>query len=164
MRPSLSKMCLAIAALMLGTFTAAGQLKDVKLESFAWMAGCWEMSVTQRNMTITEQWMRPAGGTIIGMGRTLAGDRTAMFEYLRIEQEGDAISYIAKPSQNREETVFKLVKAAEGEFVFENLEHDFPQRIIYRREGSDGMFARIEGTRNGELRGIDLPKRRVKCD
>jgi hypothetical protein len=149
---------------MLGSLSAAGQLKDVKIESFAWMAGCWEMSVPQRNMTITEQWMRPAGGTIIGMGRTLAGERTAMFEYLRIVQEGDEISYIAKPSQNRDGTVFKLVKAAEGEAVFENPEHDFPQRIIYRREGPDGMFARIEGTRNGEFRGIDFLKKRVKCD
>ena len=34
--------------------------------------------------------------------------------------------------------------------IFENLEHDFPQRIIYRREG-DRLIARIEGEVNGTL-------------
>ena len=43
------------------------------------------------------------------------------------------------------------VAAAEHEVVFENLEHDFPQRIIYRRQG-DLMVARIEGDGPGETK------------
>lgn len=138
--------------------------KDVKAASLDWLTGCWELSVPQRNMTITEHWMRPAGGILVGMGRTVVGEKAVTHEYLRIIETADGLAYIAKPSQNKEETIFKLIKASGGELVFENLEHDFPQRIIYRKDGADSLFARIEGTRNGELRGMDFPKKRVKCD
>jgi hypothetical protein len=36
--------------------------------------------------------------------------------------------------------------------VFENPEHDYPQRIIYQREGNL-LIARIEGEVSGEAKG-----------
>ena len=36
--------------------------------------------------------------------------------------------------------------------VFENLSHDFPQRIIYSRKGKQ-LCARIEGTLQGKEEG-----------
>ena len=41
--------------------------------------------------------------------------------------------------------------------MFENLSHDFPQRIIYRRTADASVTARIEGTVKGEARGRDFP-------
>jgi hypothetical protein len=38
--------------------------------------------------------------------------------------------------------------------VFENEAHDFPQRVIYRREG-DRLLARIEGKIGGKERSAD---------
>ena len=46
---------------------------------------------------------------------------------------------------------------------FENLEHDFPQRIIYRRDG-DSLTGRIEGVSMGKERAVDFPLKRVPCD
>jgi hypothetical protein len=43
-----------------------------------------------------------------------------------------------------EGTDFVLVRLEEQRAVFENLEHDFPKRIIYEREG-DHLTSRIEG-------------------
>jgi hypothetical protein len=51
-----------------------------------------------------------------------------------------------------------------GEVVFENLQHDFPQRIIYRSLSGDRLAARIEGVRGGLLKGIDYPMKRVNCE
>ena len=51
----------------------------------------------------------------------------------------------------RAPTAFRLVEVSGQRAVFENPGHDFPQRIIYRREG-DTLHARIEGNQNGELR------------
>ncbi len=153
-----------ILGLSIGASAQDNDLKDVRSTSLEWLKGCWEMSVPQRNMIITEHWMKPTGGMLVGMGRTVVGDRAVAYEYLRIVETEEGLNYIAKPSQNKDETIFKLVKAREGELVFENPGHDFPQRIIYRKEGNDALFARIEGTRNGELRGIDFPKKRVSCD
>jgi len=46
--------------------------------------------------------------------------------------------------------------------VFENLQHDFPQRVGYKRDG-DALLAWIEGPRNGQTRRIEFPYRKVGC-
>lgn len=148
---------------MLGGVAIAQDAK-VTVDDLAWMTGCWELSVTQRQMTISEHWMRPAGGTLIGMSRTVRAGKTTGFEFIRIVAAADTIDYIAKPSQNKDETAFRLARGSSTEVVFENLAHDFPQRIIYRNQSPDGLFARIEGTRNGKLSGMDIPMKRVKCE
>ncbi len=142
----------------------SGQDTKPKIEDLAFMAGCWELNVPQRNMTIAEQWMKPLGGTLIGMGRTVVGGKTVSYETLRIVSGEAGIDYIAKPSSNKDETTFKLAKSTAAEVVFENPAHDFPQRIIYKKVDADSLFARIEGTRNGKLSGMDIPMKRVKCE
>ncbi len=141
-----------------------GQENKPTIGSLGWIAGCWEMSIPQRQMTISEHWMKPSGGMLIGMSRTVRGEKARGFEFLRIVSSDAGIEYISKPSQNKEETAFKLVRMSSAEAVFENLGHDFPQRIIYRLESPDSLHARIEGERNGKLSGIDFPMKRTKCD
>ena len=153
---------LALLIVVAGCLVSEGQ--TVKVESFGWMAGCWELNVPQRQMTITEHWMRPSGGTMIGMSRTVRGGKTTGFEFIRIITTDKGIDYVAKPSSNKEETAFSLVKASATEAVFENLAHDFPQRIIYRNQSPDELAARIEGTQNGKLNGMDIPMKRAKCE
>ena len=48
--------------------------------------------------------------------------------------------------------------------VFENPQHDFPQRIIYRLEKDGSLLARIEGVNQGREKGINFPMKRAKCD
>ena len=134
--------------------------------SLGWMSGCWELNVAASKMTIAEQWMKPAGGSMIGMSRTVKGDSTLMFEFLRIAENADGIFYIARPSSAgasaKEETRFKLVKWGKTEAAFENLTHDFPQRIIYRSDKADMLFARIESA--DRKKGMDIPMTRAKCE
>lgn len=143
--------------------SAIAQDAKLKIEDLNWMAGCWELNVPQRNMTIAEHWMKPAGGTLIGMGRTVVGGKTVSWEALRIITGDTGIDYIAKPSSSKDETAFRLVKWSATEAVFENPQHDFPQRIIYRKDASDALFARIEGNRNGKVSGMDIPMKRATC-
>ena len=138
--------------------------QTANVDTLGWMAGCWELNVPQRQMTIAEHWMKPAGGTLIGMSRTVRGGKTTGFEFVRIVTTESGMDYVAKPSSSKDETAFKLVKSSAAEVVFENLAHDFPQRIIYRNQAPDGLFARIEGTRNGKMSGMDIPMKRVKCE
>ena len=42
-----------------------------------------------------------------------------------------------------------------------NLAHDFPQRVIYRRDG-ERLAARIEGTVGGQARGKEWVFQRVR--
>ena len=92
---------------------------------------------------------------MIGMGRTLAGGKTVFYEYLRIEERADGVFYVAHPKA-RPGTDFKLTKLEGQEAVFENPEHDFPKKIIYRRNPDGSLFARVEGSRNGQTVGEDF--------
>lgn len=101
---------------------------------------------------------------MLGMSHTSVADTTREYEYLQIRQQADGdIFYVAIPS-GQKETSFKLTKSDGKEVVFENPEHDFPQRIIYRFENDNSLFARIEGTIKGKQRSVDFTMKRVKCD
>ena len=69
----------------------------------AWLAGNWRMEKNGR--VIDEQWMAPAGGLMLGMGRTIAKGRVVEQEFLQI-REGPvgALFYIAQPSGQKEAT------------------------------------------------------------
>lgn len=94
-----------------------------------------------------------------GYSRTVRGDRLVVLEYLRIEPRDGVLAYV--PTIRGKETVFKAVKIAAGEAIFENPEHDFPQRIIYRKSDA-GLFARVESL-DGK-KGVDYPYRRAACN
>lgn len=126
------------------------------------MAGCWEQKNDAKKLLITEMWMKPAGTSIVGMGRTVRNGKTVDWEFMRIEQRQDDIYFVAHPKANSEETPFKLIRSTLNEFVFENKAHDFPQRVIYKLNGTM-MTGRIEGDQNGKFVGIDFPMNRVKC-
>ncbi|MGH9814264.1 MAG: DUF6265 family protein, partial [Candidatus Acidiferrales bacterium] len=59
-------------------------------------------------------------------------------------------------------TDFKLIKLEGPSVVFENLAHDFPQRIIYKKNADGTLDARVEGERNGQLSGQDFHFRPAK--
>lgn len=143
---------------------AYSQEAKPKVEDLAFMAGCWELSVPQRKMTIAEHWMKPSGGSLIGMGRTVVDGKTVSYEFLRIVTGEMGIDYIAKPSSSKDETAFRLSKATAAEVVFENPAHDFPQSIIYKKGDADSLFARIEGMQNGKVNAMDIPMKRIKCE
>jgi hypothetical protein len=130
------------------------------LDDFAWLAGCWSGGSGSRQ--VEEHWMAPKGGAMLGMGRTIANGALREYEFLVLRIDGSDVFYVAKPS-GQPEASFKLTEIKDGAAVFENPTHDFPQRIIYRRETADTLVARIEGIRNGQTRGIDFSFRRVSC-
>ena len=127
--------------------------------SLAWMAGCWRQATEGR--TVDEMWMTPAAGTMVGVSRTVAGNRTVAFEFLRIHEDGGRLTFTAKPS-GQNEASFAVLKIGARDVVFDNPAHDFPQRVMYRLE-NDTLIGRIEGTLDGKARSVDYPMRRVDC-
>ena len=114
------------------------------ISDLGWMAGDWQTASTGRAVS-EEHWTRPAGGSMIGISRTLVGDRTASFEFLRLEERGDSIYYVASPKGRCPATDFKLTRVSGQEAVFENPQHDFPKRIIYRKNSEGGLTAIVDG-------------------
>ena len=118
------------------------------LAPFTFLVGNWA-SQTER-ASLEEFWTTAAGGIMLGLNRSVEPGKRAFFEFLRIEVREDGVYYVAAP-RGGAATSFKYV-ASKGEgIVFENLEHDFPQRIGYRMQG-DQLVAYIEGQHNGQTR------------
>ena len=132
------------------------------ITSAAWLAGCW--AVDGKEAGTGEQWMAPAGGTMLGVGRTVRNGKTVGFEFMQIRStEEGTLEFVAIPS-DQNETTFPLVSSSEKSLVFENPDHDFPQRIIYRLISTNQTTARAEGILSGSLRGIDFPMSRIPCN
>lgn len=132
------------------------------VNTLGWMTGCWETNDNGR--VTTERWAAPTENLMIGTSQTVKNGKTVAFEFLRVFSNAQGMAYIAKPSSAQTETSFAFLRFGEKEVVFENLKHDFPQRIIYKADKADSLFARIEGMQNGKLAGMDIPMKRVKCE
>jgi hypothetical protein len=153
----LRSTALAGSLIMLAATGLQAQRPSQKL---AWLAGCWELQ--GRNAAVThEMWLPPAGGLLLGASRTVRGDSVLSYEAMRIQEHGDTLVLTSNPSGQTQASFRTTIFGPP--IVFENAQHDFPQRISYRPVGADSLIARIEGTRNGALRGIDYPYGRVPC-
>lgn len=130
------------------------------LPRLAFLAGCWEQRTPTR--VTHEQWMAPLGGLMVGMSRTVVRDAAREWEALRIQVQGGVVTYLAQPG-GRPPTAFPATAVSDTSVTFANPQHDFPQRILYRRAGPDSLIARIEGDAGGQLRGMDIPMRRTPC-
>jgi len=139
--------------------TTFSQNATQSISDLAWIAGDWQMAAGGRSQS-EEHWTAPAGSTMIGMSRTLAGDKTVEFEYLRIEQRSDGIYYVAHPKARCPGTDFKLTQLSASEAIFENPQHDFPKRVIYRRTSDDTLTASIDG--GAGTKSMAFPFRKMK--
>jgi hypothetical protein len=137
----------------------AGAQPIATTADLAFLNGCWTFE--SKGRVIEEHWMAPAGGSLLGMSRTVVNGKTTEYEFLQIRDLPEGLAYIAKPS-NQPEAKFVATSKAAGEVVFENPTHDFPQRIRYRLAGTT-LHARIEGTMNGTSRGVDFTYTRTDC-
>ncbi len=143
---------------------ASAAAKPLSLEQFAWLAGCWEGKVNQREFR--EEWLPLRGDVMVGASQTAMQGKTQSYEYLRLEPRADAIYYIPAPSGHKE-SQFKMVsRKTDGDdeiFTFENVSNEFPQRIIYRHGAGGQLFAHVAGQINGENKEVIYPMRRVDC-
>lgn len=115
----------------------------------SWMTGSWRANVG--GAKVEEHWTTAEGGLMIGSNRTIPPKGKTSFEFLRIQEKDGVLAYHAQPG-GRPPTVFPLKSLTSSRVVFENVKHDFPQRVIYWRDGAR-LCARVEGMMNGKLEG-----------
>jgi hypothetical protein len=111
------------------------------------MAGLW--TGVKDGVEMEECWLAPKGNTMLGVHRDVKNNRTTSFEFFRIAAGADGITYWASPS-SKPPTPFRMIELSGKKVVFENPQHDFPQRIIYWLEGDNALHAKIEGTFKGQ--------------
>jgi hypothetical protein len=111
-------------------------------------------------------WMPPAGGLMLGASRTMIAGVVQAYEQLMIKVEDGKLIYTATPS-GQQTASFTATSVSDTGFVVENPQHDFPQRISYRRRGADSLTAKIEGPiaseRGTGTRMVVFPMHRTSC-
>lgn len=112
------------------------------------MTGTWEMPKPNGHVRL-EIWQKENGRGLRGKGVSVAQGDTTGLETIALYKDQHHIWYVPVVSdQNEGQPVpFKLVSDSDIHFVFENPEHDFPQRIAYHFKPLDlkKPYARTPG-------------------
>lgn len=108
--------------------------------------GCWQ---SEDGLSI-EGWTQDPSGWLFGYAVTRdENNQVKFFEQMRFDGE---VLIVSGP--NDDPTPFKLVRSG-PDYVFENPDHDYPQRITYSPTamGLDANISRLDGSDR-----IDFPK------
>ena len=124
------------------------------IADMAWLADAW--TGTNRSSSIEERWSPPKGGAMLGVSRTVKGDKMVGFEYLRIVEREDGLVYVAQPGGSSP-TEFVLTELDSQRAVFVNPRHDYPQRIVYELSEEGALTASI-GFAKGRLQSYEFKR------
>lgn len=137
------------AALALFSVPAAAQPVTHELPS--WLSGAWEK--TDGDKWADEYWTPPRAGIMIGASRSGNGAKLGFWEHMRIVRETDGTLAFWAIAGDQKPVRFVATKADPREIIFENAQHDYPQRIRYWREGKDlkAEISLIDGSKAGQF-------------
>ena len=153
-------MRIAVLALTLVTGGFARAEASSGVTELTWLTGCWESHAGDR--FVEEQWTAPRAGSMLGVGRTVKGNALVEYEFVVLRERDGRLVYIAHPSA-QPSAEFTSTSISADSVVFENPQHDFPQRIGYQRKG-DGLDAWIDGTHDGKTQRVQFHYRRGSCE
>jgi hypothetical protein len=142
---------LAIAPLLL----MGAELPGNAFDRFGWLSGHWTTETEGAAASARWQeeiWTRPRGLNLIGLGRWGQGERVGGFEQMRFTVGAGGAIFLEARVDGGEPVRFRLRESGANRAVFEQPYHDYPQRIVYTREG-DRLTAAIslmDGSRRTE--------------
>lgn len=129
-----------------------------RIDKLSWLSGSWKINTPE--VTITETWAKTDENNLSGKSFVIStkGD-TVFTESLRITAIDDTLYYLPTISNQNggKEIRFKEKSFSDTQVVFENLTHDFPQRIVYQKTSDTTVYAYIEGMQDGKLRKEEFP-------
>jgi hypothetical protein len=115
------------------------------------LEGTWKM-VTKRG-AIYEEWKKIDKHYLQNKGYMVKGNDTIINERVALTNTKEGVFYTStvQDQNNKQPIAFKMTRADENMFVFENPEHDFPTRIVYKFVTADSLHAFIDdGTDAGK--------------
>jgi hypothetical protein len=126
----------------------------------AWISGTWIGSAG--NVTVEERWTSTAGGSMLGIGRTLRNGAMASFEFLCIAERDGSLVYTAMPNARTPATDFMLTAITADSATFENPSHEFPKRVRYSRRADGTLETTISGDANQPTESFVLTREVAK--
>ncbi|MBT8379070.1 MAG: hypothetical protein KJN64_07560 [Ignavibacteria bacterium] len=111
--------------------------------------GKWKMDFDKAE--VYEEWEMQSKTELVGKSYSTKDGVQSISENFYLKKFADQWAYVAIP-KNQDVTLFTLIEHTSKKFVFENKEHDFPQRIIYEFHKDGKLAAAIEGEVNDEIK------------
>lgn len=148
-----------ILTVLVGLFIAVSARAQTNLDvaDFSWLEGNWQIDLSEIKIKVFENWKRGEGNTYLGEGYVLKGKDTIVKEVIKIEKVGPHWVYIAQINDNAPVLFTLKAESTAKQLVFENLEHDNPQRIRYTFISNNEMMARTEAIVEGKAVNEDYP-------
>ena len=127
-----------------------------------WVIGSWASESS--DALSYEFWHQINDSTLAGRSYSVSNGDTVSSEYIMLVERNGQISYVPTVREQNDDlpVEFKLKSITEMKMVFENPDHDFPQRISYEKLSGDSLIAEIAGMVKGSHRAVQFPMRRLK--
>lgn len=154
------KLSSILILLVAMTIAEAGQPNIIK-SNFDWLAGRWKAD--NGSEIYYEKWDIQNDTLMSGNAFGIINGDTFSRESISMISNADSIFYIPTVfGQNNDKPIyFNLISKLNDIFIFENLEHDFPQRIIYEFRRPDSLIASIEGYTKGKYKQLFFKMKRI---
>ncbi len=136
---------------------------DYDIENFEKLyslVGEWTMPF--KNGELVEKWEKQFNKKLTGETFYINGNEEESQEKIDLVLSAGRIYYSSIVSgQNDGESIpFTLIGMDKNKFIFENKEHDFPQRIIYELRSPNELVASIEGDTDNGFKKIEYKYKR----
>lgn len=132
---------------------------SASLSELQWLNGWWQKATPEG--IVFEEW-HMSGDAMAGRSGFIKGKDTMISETISLESKGGDIYYIptVKGQNNDQPVPFRFTGAAADSFIFENPEHDFPSKIVYKKLSATSLVATISGKIQGkeQAESFDLSK------
>ncbi len=118
------------------------------------LIGKWIDDQSDDSTVFHEHWSRLNDRSLEGLGFVMLKNDTVFIEHLGIHRTDTGTFYSAQiPAQNEGKPVYFKLTSTSDSLSFENPDHDFPQRIVYRPEGPTWVVD-VSGREDGEARSM----------
>lgn len=116
---------------------------DTGISEFEFLLGTWKVEEREQ----FEVWELTVGGELHGTGYRIREGVKEVFETLSIKKRNGQIIYEATvPGQNEGKTItFILNPENTSGFSFENMDHDFPKKILYKKISTEEIEVSVTG-------------------
>ena len=119
------------------------------IKNSGWLLGSWELKTNTG--TLTENWTKVNDSTYKALSLFIKDKDTIHYESIILQEKEETLTYTTTiKGQNNEKPIsFKMKEEVEKGLVFENLKHDYPQKISYQKT-NNGIIAEISGVQSGK--------------
>ncbi len=156
---------LSMILIMLNSCTQTGsQSENINLDKLNFITGEWVGELGDG--TVTENWVKSSDTVFSGQSYFMKGTDTLSRESITLRLQDTSIFYIplVAGQNDNKPVVFRLTYLDSTKAVFENPEHDFPQKISYELKAGDSLIAVISGMHEGETQSVSFPMKKQKTD